>query len=76
LVEHGFEPRAALRAATSVAARVLRDPDLGSVRAGARADLVAVNGDPTDSIAALRAPAFVMRRGVAVLTSIPQTYGR
>lgn len=64
LVEHGLTPIEALRAATSTAARVLRYHDLGLIRAGARADLVAVDGDPASNIAALRDVRFVMRAGV------------
>ncbi len=63
LVGHGTEPVEALRAATSVAARVLRRDDLGVVAAGARADLVCVHGDPTATIAALRAVRLVIKDG-------------
>ncbi|HEX3463033.1 MAG TPA: amidohydrolase family protein [Candidatus Elarobacter sp.] len=64
LVEHGMAPPAALRAATSVAARVLRREDLGVVRAGACADLVAVAGAPHRTIGALREVRRVVARGV------------
>ena len=63
LVEHGLTPREALRAATSVAAAVLRREDLGAIRTGAQADLVAVAGDPLASIAALREVRLVVSRG-------------
>jgi len=64
LVEHGLTPTEALRAATSVAARVLLRDDLGVVAAGARADLACVHGDPTASIAALRRVQRVFKDGV------------
>jgi imidazolonepropionase-like amidohydrolase len=67
LVEGGLEPAAALRAATSVAARVLGRDDLGVVRAGAQADLVAVGGDPLAAIGALRAVRAVVARGALVV---------
>lgn len=63
LVEHGISPVNALRAATSVAARVLRRDDFGIIAAGARADLVCVQGDPITSIAALRDVRLVIKDG-------------
>ena len=68
LVEYGMTPVAALRASTSVAAKVLRMEDrLGAVKGGAFADLIAVDGDPTKDIAAIRQVRFVMRSGVVHL---------
>jgi len=66
LVEHGMTPAEALRAATSVAAIVLRRGDLGTVAAGARADIVCCDGDPTVSIGALRSIRLVIKDGVAL----------
>ena len=63
LVEHGLTPTEALVTATSTAARVLRRDDLGIVRIGARADLVAVGGNPTAAITALSDVRFVMKGG-------------
>jgi len=64
LVDNGMSPLDALRAATSTAARVLRRDDLGAIRPGATADLVAVDGDPTRDIGALRAVRYVAKEGV------------
>jgi imidazolonepropionase-like amidohydrolase len=52
----------ALKAATSAAGRVLH-MDLGQVKQGMLADLIAIDGDPTRDIAATRRVKFVMKGG-------------
>lgn len=65
LVEYGLKPPEALRSATSVAAKALHLSDkLGAVKAKLLADLIAVEGDPTQDVKALRKVKFVMKGGV------------
>jgi imidazolonepropionase-like amidohydrolase len=65
LVDYGMTPVDALRAATSIAAKALHmEEKIGSVKPGLFADLLAVEGDPTKDIAALRKVKLVMKGGM------------
>ena len=62
-VAAGVPAREALRAATAGNAAALGRDDLGHLRVGALADLIAVDADPAADIATLRAMRFVMKDG-------------
>jgi len=64
MVEFGMPLVDALRSATSIDARVLKQEDrIGRVAPTLFADLIALDGDPTRDIAALRKVRFVMKNG-------------
>ncbi len=67
MVEHVMTPLAAMRSATSVNAKLFRlDDRLGRIAPGLLADLVAVQGDPTKDVRAMRAVKLVMKGGERV----------
>ena len=65
MVRGGMTPVQALQAAPAVNARIIRMEDkVGNLRTNLFADLVAVGGDPTRDIHAVRDVRFVMKDGV------------
>lgn len=65
MVEAGMPPMEALRAATVNAADLLGISDqAGSITKGKWADIIAVDGDPTQDIRVMQHVNFVMKAGV------------
>ena len=70
MVNWGMPLTDALRSATSIDARVLHMEDkIGQVKTGLFADLIAVEGDPTHDVSALRRVRFVMKGGEVYLNN-------
>lgn len=64
MVKSGMTPMDAIIAATGNAADLIGDTaDIGSVREGRYADIVAVDGDPLEDVSVLEHVAFVMKGG-------------
>ena len=69
MVNYGMTPADALKSATSVAGQVLH-MNVGQVKPGMLADLIAVEGDPTKDISALRRVKLVMKGGTVYKPSL------
>ncbi|MDA0328465.1 MAG: amidohydrolase family protein [Gemmatimonadetes bacterium] len=67
MVEYGMDPSAALHAATGGNADIFELADRGRIAPGLLADLVAVRGNPSNDIGALRRVDFVMKGGALVV---------
>ncbi len=64
MVKYGMTPMQAIQAATSNAADLLGHAnELGSIKVGKYADLIAVSGDPLKDISLLERVEFVMKEG-------------
>jgi imidazolonepropionase-like amidohydrolase len=74
MVDGGLTPLEGIAAATHGSARALGLPDVGTVTAGAVADLIVVDGDPLGDIRLLRDPAritMVIQDGKVVGPAVP-----
>ena len=64
MVEGGLTPTEALQTATTHGAELLGlSSEIGSLEQGKAADIIAVSGDPTKDIHAMRTVVFVMKAG-------------
>jgi imidazolonepropionase-like amidohydrolase len=71
LLRLGLSAQEAIMCATSVAADALGQSNLGRVAPGARADLLAVMGDPISDPGVLRSPRAVWIDGKLMLGALP-----
>jgi imidazolonepropionase-like amidohydrolase len=63
LVNYGIPPAYTLQMATVFAADLLGAEDRGVIEAGKRADIIAVDGNPLETIKVMEDVSFVMRGG-------------
>ena len=68
MVEYGMTPTKTLQSATSLNAKMFQLDDLGQLKKGFLADIIAVDGNPTKDIKAMRHVTFVMKDGVVYKT--------
>lgn len=72
MVDYGMPPLQVLQSATSVNAAVFKlDKQIGSIKPGLMADLIAVEGDPSKNIAAVRQLRFIMKNGIVYKNDKP-----
>ena len=63
MVEAGMPPMETIQAATAVNARILKNSDIGILKVGMIADIIAVSGDPIADISVMMSVSFVMKEG-------------
>ena len=74
MVEYGMDAEDVVRAATSVNADLFHlDDEVGRIRKGLLADIIAVAGDPTEDITALRDVRLVLSDGKFIQQTSDQT---
>jgi imidazolonepropionase-like amidohydrolase len=67
MVKYGMTPLAAIQAGTLNAAKLLGWQDqIGVLKAGYLADIIAVPGNPLEDISLLQNVSFVMKAGIVV----------
>jgi len=64
MVQYGMTPIKVLQSATSLNASIFHLDNLGQLKAGFLADIIAVEGDPTKTIESMRKVTFVMKNGI------------
>jgi len=75
MVERGMTPMQAIKSATSVAAEHLElDDEVGALREGLKADIIAVRGDPLADVTHLRVVHVVIKEGALIKSPTLKTY--
>lgn len=64
MVTFGMTPAQALQAATINSAALLKQSNLGQIKEGFLADIIAVDGDPIENISLMENVSFVMKDGI------------
>lgn len=64
MVEYGMKPLDVLQSATSINAKIFHQNSIGKIVSGMKADILIVNGNPSDSISDLRKIVWVMKDGI------------
>lgn len=64
MVAYGMTPTAALESATSINANFFHLENLGEIKKGFLADVIAVEGNPTENISNMKKVSFVMKDGI------------
>jgi imidazolonepropionase-like amidohydrolase len=67
MVNYGMKPIDVLKSATSINAEVFHQDDIGQLKAGLKADIIAVAGKPVENISAIRKLNLVMKDGKVYL---------
>jgi imidazolonepropionase-like amidohydrolase len=63
MVEYGMKPLDVLQSATSINAKVFHQDQIGQLKAGLKADIIAVEGNPLENISNVRKINLVMKDG-------------
>lgn len=75
MVERGMTPMQAIKSATSVAAEHMGlNEELGSLRVGLQADMIAVRGDPLADVKRLRVVPVVIKEGTLIKSPTLKTH--
>lgn len=64
MVEYGMKPMDVLQSATAINAEVFKLKELGRIKNGYFADIIAVEGEPEKSISHIKNVIFVMKNGI------------